>query len=90
MAADINSTMDEQHSKHEGPALKTAPNPCSKSTSNNNTDSISQKAFNIQLPYDINQAMEQNAWDSNFHPISIHSSMEHITSDIKNIKTSLC
>ena len=40
MAADINSTMDEQHGKHEGPALKTAPNPCSKSTSNNNTNSI--------------------------------------------------
>ena len=34
--------------------------------------------------------MEQNAWDSDFHPIFIHSSMEHITSDIKNIKTSLC
>ena len=34
--------------------------------------------------------MEQNAWDGDFHPISIYGSIEYITSDIKNIKTSLC
>jgi len=34
--------------------------------------------------------MEQNIWDGDFHPISIHGSMKHIASDIKNIKTSLC
>jgi len=42
------------------------------------------------LPYDINQAMDQDAWDGDFHPISIHGLMEHPTSNIKNIKTSLC
>ena len=34
--------------------------------------------------------MEQNAWDSDLHPISIYGSIEYIVSDIKNIKTSLC
>jgi len=40
MAADTNSTMDEQCGKHEGPALKTASKPCGKSTSNNNANSV--------------------------------------------------
>jgi len=34
--------------------------------------------------------MDQDAWDGDFHPISIHGLMEHPTSNIKNIKTSLC
>jgi len=34
--------------------------------------------------------MNQNSWDGNFCPISLHESMEHLLLDIKNIKTSLC
>jgi len=41
------------------------------------------------LPYDINQIMDQDAWDGNFHPISIHGYIEHIASNIKNFKTFL-
>ena len=42
------------------------------------------------MSYDINQTMDQDTWDSDFYFISIHGSIEHLTSDIKNIKTSLC
>lgn len=45
--------------------------------------------FNIQLPYDIDQALDSESWDSNFHAISLHGSMEHLVSDIKHIKESL-
>ena len=34
--------------------------------------------------------MDQDTWNGDFHPISIHGSIEYIISDIKNIKTSLC
>jgi len=44
---------------------------------------------NIQLNYDINQTLEPESWNSNFHAISLHSSMEYLTSDVKNIKDSL-
>jgi len=39
---------------------------------------------NVQLSYDINQSL-----DGNFYAISLHSSMEHLASDIKIIKDSL-
>jgi len=44
---------------------------------------------NIQLNYDINQALDPEFWDGNFQAISSHGSMEHLVSDIKNIKESL-
>jgi len=34
--------------------------------------------------------MDQDAWDGDFHPISIYGLMEHLVSDIKNIMTSFC
>jgi len=40
--------------------------------------------FNIQLNYNINQAR-----DRNFQAISLHGSLEHLMSDMKNIKESL-
>ena len=46
----------------------------------------SNSVFNIQLNYDINQTLDSEEWDSNFCAISLHSSMEHLSSDIKNIK----
>jgi len=33
--------------------------------------------------------MEPDIWDSNFHSIYLHSSMEYLVSDTKNIKESL-
>ena len=47
----------------------------------NNNDII-----NIQLNYDVNQALDQDLWDGKFRAISLHSSIEHLSSDIKNIK----
>ena len=41
---------------------------------------------NIQLNYDINQTLEPKSWDGNFHVILLHSSMEHLVSNVKNIK----
>jgi len=42
--------------------------------------------INIQLPYDPQAPTELELWSGNFHPISLHSSIEHIASDTKNIK----
>ena len=33
--------------------------------------------------------MDQESWDGEFRAISLHGSMEHLASDIKNIKESL-
>jgi len=46
--------------------------------------------FNVQLNYDIDQALDPESWDSKFCAVSLHGSMEHLVSDIKNIKDSLC
>ena len=45
--------------------------------------------FNIQLNYNPNQALDPESWDSNFHIVSLHGSMEHLTSDALNVKESL-
>ena len=42
--------------------------------------------INIQLPYDPNGPMEPDLWSGNFQSISHHGSVEHIASDLKNIK----
>ena len=42
--------------------------------------------INIPLPYDPNTLTEPDLWDSSFHPISLHGSMEHLALDTKNIK----
>ena len=54
-------------------------------TNNNNNTCPSQEVFNIQLPYNINYMTKQDPWDSNFHPISLHSVLEYLLSDSKNI-----
>ena len=46
-------------------------------------------AINIQLPYDSNTPTEPDLWNSNFHPIFLHRSIEQIASDSKSIKDSL-
>jgi len=45
--------------------------------------------INIQLPYDPNGLMEPNLWSGSFHPISLYGSIEHFTSNSKNIKAFL-
>ena len=45
--------------------------------------------INIQLLYNSNTLMEPELWDSNFHPISLYGSIEHIVLDFKNIRDSL-
>jgi len=52
--ANSNSTENLQHGIHESSALKTTPKPQSRSTPINNSNSIPQNTFNIQLPYNIN------------------------------------
>ena len=48
-----------------------------------------QTSFRVNLPYDVNQAINPQSWDSFFHPISLYGSIEHIPSNIENIKVSL-
>ena len=59
------------------------------STCVNTTVENSNNIINIQLNYDINQALDQDLWDGKFRAISLHSLMKHLDSDIKNIKESL-
>ena len=58
--ADINPLTEKQHVSHETPALKTAPKLQDKGTSNINTNSSLQETFNIQLLYNVNQALDQD------------------------------
>jgi len=57
--------------------------PASSTTSSNSM-------FDIQLSYDVDQALDPEEWDSDFHTTSLHGAMEYLASDIKNIKDSLC
>ena len=45
-----------------------------------------QEVFNIQLPYNINQVTEHNSYDGNIHFISLYGTLEHLSSNSKNIK----
>jgi len=45
--------------------------------------------INIQLLYDPNAPTDHEIWNSGFHLISLHGSIKHIVSNIKNIKDSL-
>ena len=72
--ADSPSNMRKQCSQNITPAL------------NNSTMDNNGKVFNIQLNYDINQALDPESWDGKFRAVSLHRSMEHLASDIKNIK----
>jgi len=70
-------------------ALNNASQTQGKTNDNNRSNSSQQATFNIQLPYDVDQAMDQDLWNSTFQPISLHSLLEHLPSDIKNIKMPL-
>ena len=46
-----------------------------------------ESAFiNIPLPYNLDTTTDPEIWSGNFHPVSLHGSIEHLASDIKNIK----
>ena len=45
--------------------------------------------INIQLPYNPNAPMEPELWSGTFNPISLHSSMEHLMHNTRNIKVTL-
>ena len=61
--------------------MRTLPQAFQPTTTNN--------VFNIQLNYDIDQALDPESWDGEFRAVSLHGSMEHLVSDVKNIKESL-
>ena len=66
----------QQHILSEGPALNDQYDP-------------GNNMFKVQLPSNINQALNLESWNGNFHTISLHGSLEHFASDIKSIKKSL-
>ena len=41
------------------------------------------------MNYDLNQALDPDSWDGNFHTVSFHSSMKYLALDMLNIKESL-
>jgi len=45
--------------------------------------------INIQLLYDPDAPTDSEIWNGRFYPTSLHGSIEHIASNIKNIKDSL-
>ena len=45
--------------------------------------------FNVNLNYNINQALDPEKLDSVFHATSLHGAMKHVASNVKNIKDSL-
>ena len=73
MVADPTNTMREQCVPIKGPAL-------------NISCGSNENVFNVQLSYNIDQALDPKSWDSNFHAILLHGAMEYLASDIKHIK----
>ena len=55
------------------------------STTHNNENLF----INIQLLYNPDVPTDLEIWNGRFHPISLHRSIKHIASDVKNIKNSL-
>ena len=76
-AADFPFNIRKQCSQNITPAL------------NNGSMDNNSKVLNIQLNYNVNQALDPKLWDGKFRIVSLHRSIEHLASDIKNIKKSL-
>jgi len=87
--ADISPADRTQRVSNEASALNNALQTRGKTNDNNRSNGSQQATFNIQLPYDVDQATDQDLWDGAFQPVSLHGSLEHLPSDIKNIKVSL-
>ena len=87
MMADPNNNMMNKYVTIECP---TSSSPCDLiKYSTSVSPCVDDIVINIQLPYDPNTPMEPKIWDGNFHPISLHRSIEYLALDSKNIKDSL-
>ena len=73
-AVDTPSNMRMKHMQNIAPSLVN-------NIAENNNDII-----NIQLNYDINWALDQDLWNSKFRAIFLHGLIEHLGSNIRNIK----
>ena len=67
-----------------GHDITNKPKPCAVASCDDDDNVI-----NIQLPYNPNAPTEPELWSGSFHPIFLHSFIEHIASDTKCIKDSL-
>jgi len=45
--------------------------------------------FDIQLSYNVDQAIDPKEWNSDFHATSLYGAIVYLVPDIKNIKNSL-
>ncbi len=76
MMADPNNNMMNKHVTIECP---TSSSPCDLiKHSTSVSPCVDDIVINIQLPYDPNTPMEPKIWDGNFHPISLHRSIEYL------------
>ena len=73
-AADTSLNIRQQYAPTVGPALNSPPG---------------ENVFDVQLNYDLDQTLDSELWDGNFHAVSLHRSMEYIMSDVLSIKNSL-
>jgi len=74
---DYENKTRKQHIAEKAPALMSTPVQC-----------VDDNVINIQLSYDPDCPTEPELWDGNFHSVSLHSSIEHLFSNFKNIKES--
>ena len=82
--------MEKQCDTNEVLALKKAFKSWGKSKENTDFNtSLQDNVINIQISYDLYQPTESNLWDGSFISISLYSSLEHLSSNTKNIKKSL-
>ena len=64
-------------------------NPKSTPTWSSTAENKKSTFINIPLSYNPDVPIDPETWGSNFHPVSLHGSIEYIASDVKNIKDSL-
>ena len=96
MAIDKDTASSSQHIGNKIPALKRAPKPYGKgkdkwieSIKPIPSEHTSNSIYNIQILYNVNQAIDLELWNGNFNSILLHRSIEHLATDINNIKESL-
>ena len=74
---DSSISRKQQCVSNEDPALSKITNP-------------NEHVFNVQIPYNINEALDSESWDGNFYAISLHGLIEYLASNVKHIKELLC
>ena len=96
LATDKKMASNKQHVNNKVPALKKMPKLHGKDKGKwieggepTSSKHMSNNVYNVQIPYDVNQAVNPESWDSKFNSILLYGSMEHLTIDINNIKESL-